>query len=255
MDPYLEAHWGDVHHSLIQYSRDVIQGKLPDDLLARVEERVYVESDDTRIRSIVPDAHVSEWRTNGGGGGTAVAEDVLVAKPRIFIVEPEEVTEGFIEIRDRDGGKVVTIIEFLSPANKVAGEGTSQYRLKQSQILQSSTNLVEIDLVRTGQRVFAIPPALIPKEVERDYLACIRLSWRGTYREIYSMPLRRRLPVLPIPLRSHEPRVHLDLQALLEQCYRLGRYDRLNYSEEAKPALAEEDRAWANDVLKAAGKR
>ena len=63
MDPWLELHWGDVHHSLIQYSRDAIQGTLPDDLLARVEERVYVEMDDTRIRSIAPDSRISEWKS------------------------------------------------------------------------------------------------------------------------------------------------------------------------------------------------
>src|SRR5580704_3285951 len=96
MDPYLEAHWGDVHHSLIQYSRDAIQGTLPDDLLARVEERVYLEVDDVRIRTIAPDARISELHSGGGGGGTAVAEDIAVAEPRIFVVEPEEITEGYI---------------------------------------------------------------------------------------------------------------------------------------------------------------
>jgi len=73
MDPYLEAHWGDVHHSLIQYSRDFLQGTLPEDLLARVEERVYLEQDDVRVRTIAPDTRISErqllrkspWRNRG----------------------------------------------------------------------------------------------------------------------------------------------------------------------------------------------
>jgi len=255
MDPYLESHWGDVHHSLIQYGRDAIQGILPDDLLARVEERVYLEIDDVRIRSIAPDSRISEWQTNGIGGGTAVAEEVAVAEPRVFVVEPDEVTEGLIEIRERDGGRVVTILEFLSPGNKAGGEGMRQYYQKQTQILQSPTSLVEIDLVRAGQRVLAIPSPMIPKEWRNDYLACIRRSWRGSHRELYSIPLRKRLPILPIPLRSHEPPIHLDLQAILEQCYRPGRYDRLNYREGATPALSEADRAWADDLLKAAGKR
>ena len=254
MDPYLEAHWGDVHHSLIQYSRDAIQGTLPDDLLARVEERVYLEIDDVRIRTIAPDARISEWQPDGGGG-TAVAEEVAVAEPRVFIVEPIELTEGLIEIRERDGGRVVTVLEFLILGNKTGGEGTRQYLQKQSEILQSATSLVEIDLVRAGQRVLAIPTPLIPKEWESDYLACIRRSWRGSHRELYSFPLRKRLPALPIPLRSHEAPVRLDLQAILEQCYSLGRYDRLNYREAPIPALPATDQAWADDLLKAAGKR
>src|SRR5262245_3320500 len=44
MDPYLEQHWGDVHSSLIIYARDQLRRKLPGDLRARVEERVFVES-------------------------------------------------------------------------------------------------------------------------------------------------------------------------------------------------------------------
>ncbi len=255
MDPYLEAHWGDVHHSLIQYSRDAIQGGLPDDLLARVEERVYLEIDDVRIRSIAPDSRISEWQANGGGG-TAVAEEVAAGGPASpTSSNTSELTEGFIEIRERDGGRVVTILEFLSPANKAGGEGTRQYLQKQSQILQSPTSLVEIDLVRAGQRVLAIPTPLIPKEWENDCLACIRRSWRANHRELYSFPLRKRLPALPIPLRSHEPPARLDLQAVLEQCYSMGRYDRLNYREAPKPGLPEADEAWADGLLKAAGKR
>jgi len=44
MDPYLEAHWRDVHASLIIYARDALQGVLPGSLRARVEERVLPET-------------------------------------------------------------------------------------------------------------------------------------------------------------------------------------------------------------------
>ena len=42
MDPYLEAHWRDVHASLIIYTRDALRGLLPQSLRARVEERVLL---------------------------------------------------------------------------------------------------------------------------------------------------------------------------------------------------------------------
>ena|SRR5947209_5900130 len=42
MDPYLEQFWRDVHASLVIYLRDQLQGRLPPDLRARVEERVFV---------------------------------------------------------------------------------------------------------------------------------------------------------------------------------------------------------------------
>ncbi len=122
MDPYLERHWSDVHHSLIQYTRDVLQPDLPNELISRVEERVYVEAQSERVRAIVPDAHVSEapaWAGGQASGGTAVAEPpVAVAEPLVFEIDPT--TEGFVEIREADGSRVITVIEFLSPANKRA---------------------------------------------------------------------------------------------------------------------------------------
>ena len=46
MDPYLERYWGDVHAKLMVYACDQINECLPKDLLARVEETVYVDADD-----------------------------------------------------------------------------------------------------------------------------------------------------------------------------------------------------------------
>src|SRR5262245_52393742 len=46
MDPYLEQHWGDIHHRLITYGCDQLRPQLPEDLRARIEERVFVESDE-----------------------------------------------------------------------------------------------------------------------------------------------------------------------------------------------------------------
>jgi len=94
MDPYLERHWGDVHHSLIQYARDVLQPALPADLRARVEERVFLESESELQRVVVPDLHVAHVlretveNTGGyGGGGVAVAE------PLVFEVHNQPITD------------------------------------------------------------------------------------------------------------------------------------------------------------------
>ena len=63
MDPFLEAYWGDVHQRLIMYLSDAIQVTLPEDLRARVEERVFVEADLGYSRLIVPDVRVSQDRS------------------------------------------------------------------------------------------------------------------------------------------------------------------------------------------------
>jgi uncharacterized protein DUF4058 len=258
LDPYLELRWGDAHHSLIQYARDTIQGPLPDDLVARIEERVYVERDDYRLRHIVPDVRLSERAPpSGSGGSIAIAPEVEVEtlETETFAIDSLEITEGFIEIREGDRGRVVTIIELLSPANKLPGPGRTSYEQKQLEILQSQTNLVEIDFIRSGRRVLALPPSYIPDPWRSDCLICVRKSWCRDRAYLTRLPLRKRLPIVPIPLRETDSPVMLDLQAIHDQCYLNGRYDGTDYSIPPQPPLTDDDAKWADDLLHAAGRR
>jgi hypothetical protein len=43
MDPYLEPHWGDVHHNLITFAQGLLNEHLPRDLQARAQERLVGE--------------------------------------------------------------------------------------------------------------------------------------------------------------------------------------------------------------------
>src|SRR3989442_989322 len=111
MDPYLQQHWRDVHTSLVTYARDQLQGGLPADLVARVEERVYLEREGETDRSFYPDVHVVE-RPQRDGAVIAAQADVELAEPVIVRFRDEPVTERFIEIRDaRSGNRVITAIE------------------------------------------------------------------------------------------------------------------------------------------------
>src|SRR5437867_3551408 len=171
MDPYLERYWGDIHHRFIQYACDSLQPGLPPDLRARVEERVFLETEPDLVRMIVPDVHVSQVRgASAQASRTAQGGSAAVAEPLVFEVHTEPVTEGYLEIRQRDGGKVITVIEFLSPANKLGGVGQQQYADKQEEVLRSDASLVEIDLVRRGHRVLALPEYDIPLKNRSDYL-------------------------------------------------------------------------------------
>lgn len=250
MDPYLERQWGDVHHSLIQYARDMLQTALPGDLRARVEERVFLESEPEFRRVIVPDLHVAEVHRADQTDVARESGGTVVAEPLVFEVRDEPVTEGYIEIRQRDGGKVVTVLEFLSPANKLGGAGQQQYLEKQDEVLRSDASLVEIDLVRAGNSVVALPSRDLRIKDRADYVACISPGWRRKRRELYAISLRQRLPVLPIPLRENERRIPLDLQALLDHVYDAGRYNDIDYGVELSPSLPPEDALWAADLLK-----
>jgi hypothetical protein len=248
MDPFLERHWRDVHHRLIQYASDTLQPRLPDDLLARIEERVFVET--PQARPIMPDVHISQTYPEPDQRPDLLREGSAVAEPMVFELEDLELTEGYIEIREGDGGKVITVIEFLSPANKRPGAGRDKHLQKQAEVLRSDASLVEIDLVRAGRRVLALPEEEIPLDRREDYLACISPGWKRSRRELYCMPLRQRLPALPIPLRRHEAPVPLDVQELVDRAYASGRYHKMDYSAELDPPLSTEDASWAAGLVR-----
>ncbi len=70
------------------------------------------------------------------------------------------------------------------------------------------------------------------------------------------MPLWERLPVVKVPLRPQDADVPLDVQALVEQCYRNGAYEgTLNYAVDPDPPLLGTDREWADARLAELGLR
>ena len=255
MDPYLERHWGDVYHSIITYARDQLRPKLPHDLRTRVEERVFVESPTRRERSLVPDVHIFQRgsRKTFSQGSTV---SLAVAEPLILEVD-EPVTQGFIEILDASSGnRVITVIEVLSMANKLPGEGQDLYFRKQRELRQGQVSLVEIDLLRAGKRLLPVPLRRLPPDYRTAYQVWVRRGWQPLTVEIYRASLREPLPTIKIPLRQTDTDVLLDLQALIDQCYRNGSYEEdIDYQEDPDPPLAKADTRWAQALLREKGLR
>jgi hypothetical protein len=255
MDPYLETHWGDIHYRTINYACDAIQEELPGDLLARIEERVYVQTP-REIMERYPDVRVVAGATVPGVAAAATSAGIVLADPLVLELCADPVTEGFIEIRETGHGeRLVTVIEVLSPANKVPGTGRRQYRRKQKEIQQSGVNLVEIDLLRTGNWTVLAGRDLLPKGLQTPYRICVWRSWRPLSIEFYHAPQRERLPAIRLPLRERDNDVALDLQALIDRSYRYGRYEGTDYAADPEPPLEGEDAAWADALLRAHGLR
>jgi hypothetical protein len=250
MDPYLERHWRDVHADLIALTRTALNEKLPDDLIARMEERVVIDSVGfDRPRVVYPDVRVYEDPSRSAtatvGAGAAVAE------PIVLTVDAESHTETYVTILGAEGGELVTVLECLSPTNKLPGDDRSQYIRKRRELVDSRVNVVEIDLIRQGSWQEMLQPVAAPARVRSEYRTVI---WRADPRgrvELYPMPLRSRLPIIPIPLRPTDAAVHLDLQTLVDQAYRNGRYDHTDYSKPCEPALEAEDAQWARELIAA----
>jgi hypothetical protein len=147
------------------------------------------------------------------------------------------------------GNRVITVIELLSLANKMPGAGKDLYVQKQQELLEGEVSLVEIDLLREGQWVLSVPPHLIAPLHVTAYRVCVRRGWQLDLAEICRAPLRERLPMIRVPLRPTDADVTLDLQELIETCYRNGRYDDIDYKIGPEPALAPEDAAWARELM------
>jgi hypothetical protein len=259
MDPYLEAHWRDVHASLIIYTRDALQGVLPGSLRARVEERVLLETPEGLAgHPLFPDVRVVEYRPEARRVLQARPETgVAVAEPKLVEAEHEPATETFLEVIDRESGnRVVTVIEFLSPSKKSPGLNRERYLRKQREVCSSNTNLVEIDLNRFGTHTLAFPLGHLKPQDRTGYMACVRRVTRRGMAEVYPMPLWQRLPVVKIPLRPDDADVPLDVQALVEQCYRNGAYDgTLDYAADPDPPLLGAEKEWADEWLNEKGLR
>lgn len=260
MDPYLEepTRWPDVHQRLITYLGDAIQPQVRPRYHARLGERLYVvQPRHTVVPDVVLIGRGAAERPSPTGLGQLAPATVLIAdEPLILTIPPTEVREPFLEIVHTTGGDVVTIVEVLSPANKAPGEGQRLYRQKQQEILRSSVHLVEIDLLHRGAHTIVVPEASL--SAIPPYWSLISVS-RAPYRdrfEVYPVSLTQRLPRMRIPLKSPDPDVVVDLQAVFNACYDNGGYaDFLDYRRPLPLSLPAEALAWVDSLLQAQGLR
>lgn len=249
MDPYLETHWRDVHTSLMTYIRDQLQDQLPLDLVARVEESVSVDvADESRL--IAPDVRITE---DFASAEPAVSRtSAAVAEPLVVLEEIPQ-TARHVKIVDLSSGeRVITVIEVLSPTNKLTTTGREEYRRKQREYLLGDVNLVEVDLLRCGRHVLSAAWEMIPPDKRRTYMMSVRGRTRTA---VFGASLREPLPVISIPLRPQDDEIQLNLQQLMTQVYDRGRYWKLNYQTDPEPPLSPEDAAWVDALLRANSRR
>lgn len=255
MDPYLEnpITWPNLHLLLIAATNSQLKPLLrPRGYLVTIGERVWVSDPG---RPVYPDVAVIEQhsppRANSGNATTIEADEPVLIK-----VFEAEIHEPYIEIIDAAGGKLVTGIEFLSPANKSPGTGREKYRQKQRETLRSGANLVEIDLLRGGRHTLAVPVHLLDTVPEWHYLVSVsRVSHPDQY-ETYPIPIQSRLPRLRVPLAPGDDDVVLDLQRVLDQAYSEGPFeDRIDYRMAPNGRLSAEAAAWLDRLLQDQGMR
>ncbi len=257
MDPYLEhsAWFPAVHQRLITYLGDELNAKLPSHYVANIGERLFVADIGDRERTIYPDVLIVQHPLRGESeGGVAVAEaPPLVSDEPYRVSYSAERREVFIEIVPvADEGRVVTVIEVLSPANKTRGNrGHDSYVKKQQQVLDSDTHLLEIDLLRGGLHSVAVERESLLARGNFDYCVCLHRASTAYLYDVWARSVRQRLPRFAVPLLPEDSDIVVDLQALFDHCYAAGNFARrINYQNEPPLPLRPEDAVWADALLR-----
>jgi hypothetical protein len=254
MDPYLEdpAIWPGFHQVLAAEMMAALNLLLLPDYYARVEERVYISNEeDPGRRSIIPDIRIlptgkksKSKRSKKGGPALAVLECEPVEVTTVF---DEEIHESFVKVIERKSKQVVTVIEILSPTNKVPGSaGREQYTAKREDVLRSQTHWVEIDLLRSGESVISrelYPPC--------EYTVHIPRVDRRPKATVWPIRLEHGLPRIPIPLKGRDPDLIFELQPVFDAVYDRSAYAiDVDYTVDPVPPLTPELAKWANKLLK-----
>jgi hypothetical protein len=267
MDPYLESPhiWPDFHDRLAGQISSDLNRTLPRPYYARLVMRpeIGIVGDDD-LRRIVPDVAVvkpSDSFATVPGAGVALLEHPRTdVSPSLRMRIPDEpLRHHFVEIRDASRGHaLVTLIEIVSPSNKRPGPDRRAYEAKQREVFESDTSLIELDLLRGGERLVggpAIVEGVTRLQPRPDYLVAVNRAWqRGAELDFELFPIRihEPLPCIPVPLRKGEPEVPLDLQYVFRQAYDAGPYARgaVDYAGPPDPPVQPELTEWLAGRLK-----
>ena len=174
-------------------------------------------------------------------GSLALVEPDAIAT---LLPDEEVIRIPRLEVRDRHGRELITVIELLSPTNKFGGQDRELYLTKRKSVMHSPAHLVEIDLLRGGERMpFEDLPSC-------DYCVTVGRAEQRPKVGVYLARLREPLPTVPIPLRAPDPDVPLDLMAALHTVYDRAGYVDYLYETRPAPPLHPEDAAWAEQIVR-----
>lgn len=204
MHPQLETpkYFPGFHAGLIVEIMYALNPVLPQQYQITVEGGVSMIDESGERQRYIPDARIDLTDT-----GVAVApSEVGTLAPQFTVSNPVR-PQRYLAIRDGTE-ELVTTIEVLSPTNK-RGEGYEAFRTKQRTLAQHGIHLVEIDLLRQGNRRWDDERML-----SAPYLFTVQ---RGINHRVavWSAAPAGPLPTLPIPLRYPDADVPLGLEELV----------------------------------------
>jgi hypothetical protein len=214
MDPYLEdaALWPVFDHQLVTCLYQALLPALVDRFRARVGQRHYATE-----------------------------------QPLFTSVIREEHHEEYIEILQRKDGRLVTLVDVVSPANRSTDAGRQAYLHKRRDAKIVGANLVELDLVLQGQPMLDYSRENLP---EWDYTITVTRATRPDRYEIWTTTLQKELPRFKLPLAGDEHAI-VDLRSIFAKSYEQGGFTgKIDYTREPPTVLDAQDRIWLDNLLK-----
>ena len=213
MDPFLEdrAHWPAFHKLLVAALYQAMLPGLVDRYRARVGVREYTAQ-----------------------------------TPLFTSMLTEDHREEYLEIRARDDGRLVTLVEVVSLGNKTTAVGRAEYLAVRAGAVEARAGVVEIDLLTQGRPTFDYARDGLPAH---DQTVTVTRGGTPDRYEIYTAAFTKRLPRFRLPLAADDKDTIFDLQAAVNRAYEQGGFaDELAaaYKGPLPPdlKLADETRAW-----------
>ena len=153
MNPYIEqdAFWQDFHLEFLPAIRGRLVAQVRPKYIVMLDEHIYVQEHAPGPRRLVGRADVSLAVPPRPRDEEAAGVEILDAPVQVQIPAQEVRRVPFLEVRDRLGRELITVVELLSPTNKRGGADREQYVAKREQLLKTAAHFVEIDLLRGGR--------------------------------------------------------------------------------------------------------
>ncbi len=253
MDPYLEnlALWRDFHQRLATQVADQLQPLIRPRYVAQLEPRIEIGAVAEPVSTVVayPDLGVSETPAQR----RPMAASAIAPAPLLVPAETlEEMKNVAVHVRQATDLRLVTVIEILSPINKRPGnDDRVAYLRKRQRLMQTDVHLLELDLLRNGERVPAAKP--FPNV---PYLVILSRAWRRDHYEVWPIALPDSLPTVPVPLLTPDPDALLDLALAVRTVYDKADYGLLiDYTKDPAYPLPSEWAEWTDAYLRAQGIR
>lgn len=255
MDPYIETRetWTDFHADLAPEIQEQLNRVIQPRYVARLNATVTYEAVEiAQTRGVRPD--VSVWHRQDAPSAAMPRDAAIAIAPVESLIAQEFPLRLLaVEVRKVETMELVTAIDILSPVNKRPDhDAYKEYNRKRRELLRSSAHVLEIDLLRGGER----PPleAAVP---EASYYVMLSRADRRPRVQVWPIQLREPLPTVPVPLLEPDPDAALALNVAVESVYERGGYSVIiDYLRPPPPPpLAEADARWLHERLVAEKRR